>query len=55
LSFEGNGYNDETAAATDCIPAGRLESDVIPLDELLQLLEAMDPIRAQWELKYSMA
>jgi hypothetical protein len=55
LSFEGNGYNDETAAAMDCIWVDSLESDVIPLDEPSLLTVTMDAIRAQWELKYPMA
>ena len=52
--FEGNGYNCEAAAVGECLRAGQLENDVMPLDESLSILETMDRIRAQWGLKYTM-
>jgi len=35
-----------------CMRQGRLESDVIPLDESLAIMETLDSIRAQWGLRY---
>jgi predicted dehydrogenase len=54
LPFEGNGYGHEAAEVMHCVRSGRLESDVMPLDETLQIMGTMDQIRAQWDLKYPM-
>ena len=35
-----------------CLRAGRLESEVMPLDETVQLMESLDAVRAQIGLKY---
>lgn len=47
LPFEDNGYSCEVQAVLDCIRAGKLESDVMPLDETLQLMATLDTVRAQ--------
>jgi len=54
LPFEGNGYNCEAQAVMDCIRDGRLESDIMPLDETIQLMETLDTVRAQGGLAYPM-
>jgi len=54
LPFEGNGYNYEAAEVMNCLRAGKLESDVMPLDETLTIMRTMDQIRAQWGLRYPM-
>lgn len=54
IPFDGNGYNYEADEVHRCLRAGKLESDIMPLDETLYLMEAMDEIRAQWGLKYPM-
>ena len=38
----------------DCLRGGRLESDVMPLDETLTVIQTLDAIREQWGLKYPM-
>ena len=38
----------------DCLRSGKLESPLMPLDESLSIMETLDAIRAQWELKYPM-
>jgi predicted dehydrogenase len=50
----GNGYNYEADEAGICIRAGKLESDIMPLDETLALMKIMDEIRTQIGLKYPM-
>jgi hypothetical protein len=35
-----------------CLRAGKLESDLMPLDETLSIMETMDALRAQWDLRY---
>jgi hypothetical protein len=48
----GNGYNYEAAEVARCVRAGRLESDVMPLDETLAIARTLDAVRAQWDLRY---
>lgn len=46
------GYVYEAEAAGQYLREGKLESEVIPLDETLQLMRMMDEIRGQWGLRY---
>ncbi len=48
----GNGYNHQAAAVGDCIRAGKTESDIMPLDETLAIMQTLDRLRAQWGLRY---
>jgi predicted dehydrogenase len=52
VSDEGNGFNYEAAEVMRCLRAGRLESELLPLDESLAIMRTMDLIRAPWGLKY---
>ncbi len=52
--FEGNGYNYEAAEVGNCLRDGKLESDVMPLDETVEIIRTLDRVRAQWGLKYPM-
>ena len=52
--FEGNGYNCEAAEVMRCLREGTTESDIMPLDETLSVMDTLDQIRAQWGLKYPM-
>jgi predicted dehydrogenase len=54
MAYEGNGYNYEADHVMRCLRAGRLESEVMPLDETLAIMNTMDQIRAQWGLRYPM-
>jgi predicted dehydrogenase len=45
VGMVGNGYNYEAAEVTRCIAAGKLESDVMPLDETLAVMRTMDELR----------
>lgn len=54
LPLTGNGYNYEAAEVARCLREGLTESDVMPLDETLSIVQTMDTIRAQWGLKYPM-
>ncbi len=54
VPFIGNGYNYEAAEVHRCLREGRLESEIMPLDETLAIMETMDRIRAQWGMKYPM-
>jgi predicted dehydrogenase len=46
--IEGNGYSYEAAEVMRCLKAGLIESEIMPLDETLRIVETMDTIRAQW-------
>ncbi len=52
--YEGNGYNYEAAEVQRCLAAGKLESEIMPLDETLAIMETMDQLRASWGLRYPM-
>ena len=54
LPGEGNGYNYEAAEVMRCLREGKLESNVIPLDETVMIMQTVDTIRQQWGLKYPM-
>ena len=54
LPLTGNGYNYEAVEVAECLRAGKLESDVMPLAETRALVDIMDRIRAQWGVKYPM-
>ena len=49
---EGNGYNYEAAEVGRCLRAGKLESDIMPLDETLSIMQTLDTIRGQWGMRY---
>jgi predicted dehydrogenase len=46
--FEGNGFNYEAAEVGRCLRAGAAESETMPLDETIAVMETMDAIRRQW-------
>ena len=48
----GNGFNYEIAEASRCISNGRLESEILPHDESVAIMETLDTIRQQWGLTY---
>ena len=54
LPLTGNGWNYEAAELMACLRAGKLESEIMLLDESLQIMHTMDEIRAQWGMKYPM-
>ena len=54
LPYSSNGYNYEAAEVMACLRAGKLESDIMPLDETLAIMKTLDQLRTQWGLKYPM-
>lgn len=52
VPYEATGYQYEAIEVVKCLQAGKLESDVMPLDETLAIMRTMGQIRAQWGLKY---
>lgn len=52
VPFESTGYQYEATEVMKCIAEGKLQSDIMGLDESLEIMETMDALRAQWSLKY---
>lgn len=52
MPFESLGYQYEASEAMNCLREGKLESDIMSLNETLTIMKIMDNIRNQWELKY---
>ena len=52
IPIKGNGYNYLAQHVNQCLKNGKLESDIMPLDETLEITKTMDKIRSQWNLKY---
>jgi predicted dehydrogenase len=50
--FVSNGYNFEADEVMNCLREGKTESEIMPLDESLQIVRIMDEIRAQWNFRY---
>ncbi len=50
--FEGRGYQYEAIEVMECLNQGRLESDIMSLDESLFIMKTMDELRKQWGLIY---
>lgn len=47
-----NGYEYEAKAVMDCIRAGKMECDVVPLDESIQIIRFLDAVRAELGIQY---
>jgi predicted dehydrogenase len=50
--FEGDGLRFEIAEVHRCLADGRLESDVMPLDESIRLMQVLDDLRGQLGVRY---
>lgn len=54
IPFESFGYNYEAAEVMKCLREGKTESDIMPLDESLEIMNTIDKIRGQIGLKFPM-
>ena len=52
IPFKENGFEYQAIEVANCLREGKLESDVLPLDESLSIIRTMDTIREQWGLEY---
>jgi hypothetical protein len=52
VPFKSTGYNYEAKEVMDCLKTGKLESNIMPLDETLEIMKTMDILRSQWHFKY---
>jgi len=51
-AYDGNGYQYEAEEVMRCLRTGDLESEIMPLDETLSIMQAMDRIRRECDLRY---
>lgn len=51
----GDGFEEEILEACHCIAAGKLQSDILPLDETIAIMEQMDTVRKQIGIVYPFA
>ena len=47
-----NGFVYQVEEVVRCIKEGKLESEIIPLDETIGIMEVMDKMRDEWGFKY---
>lgn len=52
LPFTENGYVYEAEEVNRCLREGRKESEILPLQDTLDIIKLMDKIRADWGLVY---
>ncbi len=52
IPFDCNGYEYEAAEVNQCIKQGKLESDVVPLKDTLDIMKLMDGLRNTWQVVY---
>ena len=52
IPFKSTGYNYEAREVMSCLNAGKIESEIMPLDETLEIMKTMDILRSQWHFKY---
>ena len=52
IPYESLGYNYEAKAVMECLNMGKLESEIMPLEETLEIMRIMDTLRSQWGIKY---
>lgn len=52
MPVEGNGFSYEIVEAMECTRAGKLESDIMPHAETIEIMRIMDELRGQWGVKY---
>jgi len=51
-TYVGNGYNYEAAEVMSCLREGRLESEIMPLDETVSIIQTLTELRRDWGLRY---
>lgn len=52
MKFKANGYEYEAEEVNRCLREGKTQSDMLPLQDTLDIIKLMDGIRAEWGLAY---
>lgn len=50
--YLSTGYSYEAAEVMKCIESGKIDSEIMPLDESLEIMRIMDEMRNSWGMKY---
>lgn len=50
--YIGNGFEEEIIEACECIANGKLQSDIMPMDDSIIMMRQMDAIRQQIGIRY---
>lgn len=50
--YKDPGFQYEAAEVGRCLREGKLESDVMPLDESIAIMRTIDTVRGQWGIRY---
>lgn len=48
----GDGFEEEIYEACNCIMSGKTSTDILPMDESIKMVEIMDTVRKQLNIKY---
>ena len=56
IKFKKNEYglNYQVDHVNQCLKKGQTESNIMPLDESISIMDTMDKLRKQWNFKYPM-
>jgi predicted dehydrogenase len=52
MPLDCNGYEYQAREVNNCLRDGKLQSDIIPQTETLEIMQTLDRIRADWNMKY---
>ena len=52
IPYVGSGHQYEAEEVVRCLKMGKLESDLMPLDDTIEIIRIMDQIRAQLDIRY---
>jgi len=52
VPLEGNGLNYEAKAVGECLREGKIESELMSLNDSLSVVKVMDELRRQWGLRF---
>ena len=50
--YSGNGYGYEVEEVMQCLEQGKLDSEIMPLDETLDIMRLCDRLRVEWGVVY---
>ena len=52
FDYHGIGYHFEAEHVMQCLKEGKKESDLLTLNETLEIMKTLDVIRNKWQMKY---
>ncbi len=52
FDYQGHGFHYQIQHVCHCLQAGKTQSNIMPLDESIAIMQTMDTIRKDWGLSY---